>query len=150
MNHGDTYHRVFEFHERFRCTIHHGLRREEDIALRVELIREEFQELTDALQSWLAGNHTPGTFMDICDALADLDYVVAGAAVAFGVPLPELAREVHASNMSKLDENGEPIYREDGKVLKGSDFRSPRIQAVLHEVGILDEWGQFMEGWDNA
>jgi len=87
--------------------------------LRLELIREEFEELTVATNAM--------DIIEIADALTDILYVVYGAGHAFGIDLDACYREVHSSNMSKLGEDGKPIYREDGKVLKGPHFRSPDL-----------------------
>ena len=87
--------------------------------LRLELIREEFEELTVATNAM--------DMIEIADALTDILYVVYGAGHAFGIDLDACYREVHSSNMSKLGEDGNPIYREDGKVLKGPNFRSPDL-----------------------
>ena len=92
-------------------------------ALRYDLIREELQELWDAqCQNDLVG---------VADALTDLLYVVYGAGHAYGIQLDTCFREVHASNMSKLGADGKPIYREDGKVLKGPNFFEPELEEIL-------------------
>lgn len=91
--------------------------------LRESLVREEFNEFCDAL--WA------GDMVDIADALADLTYVVYGTAVSLGIDLDAVLEEVHRSNMTKLGEDGKPIYREDGKVLKGPNFKTPNILEVM-------------------
>ena len=93
--------------------------------LRLGLIREEFQELAEAL-----------FFQDtveIADALTDILYVVYGAGHAFGINLDKCFQEVHDSNMSKL-EDGKVLYREDGKVLKGKYYFEPNLEKILNEV----------------
>ena len=65
------------------------------------------------------------------DALGDLEYVVNGAAIGMGIPLPEVVEEIHRSNMTKLGADGKPIYRADGKILKGPDYEPPRIRDLL-------------------
>ena len=87
--------------------------------LRLELIREEFEELTVATNAM--------DMIEIADALTDILYVVYGAGHAFGINLDACFAEVHDSNMSKLGEDGKPLYREDGKVLKGPNFRAPDL-----------------------
>ena len=67
----------------------------------------------------------------VADALTDLLYVVYGAGHAYGLDLDACFREVQRSNMSKLGEDGKPIYRDDGKVLKGPDYSEPDIKSVL-------------------
>lgn len=105
-------------------------------ALRVDLIGEEFIELVDATYGVEAGNVLRG-------ALADIMYLVWGFALEAGIPLMDVFREVHASNMSKLGEDGKPIIsdgtmlRSDGspapvgKLMKGADFFPPDIRGVL-------------------
>ena len=94
-------------------------------SMRMSLIREEFQELAEAL-----------FFQDtveIADALTDILYVVYGAGHAFGINLDKCFQEVHDSNMSKL-EDGKVLYREDGKVLKGKYYFEPNLEKILNEV----------------
>ena len=88
--------------------------------LRLELIREEFEELTVATNAM--------DIVEIADALTDILYVVYGAGHAFGIDLDECYHEVHRSNMSKLGADGKPIYRDDGKILKGPNFRAPDLR----------------------
>tara|TARA_Y100001963_G_scaffold150385_1_gene231407 strand:- start:1106 stop:1666 length:561 start_codon:yes stop_codon:yes gene_type:complete len=93
--------------------------------LRVDLIEEELRELKEAM-------YTPeGTLVDVADALTDLLVVVYGAGCAFGIDLDECFDEVHRSNMSKLGADGNPIYREDGKVLKGPNYSEPNLEFII-------------------
>ena len=91
--------------------------------LRLELIREEVEELNVGIEGM--------DIVEIADALTDILYVVYGAGHAFGIDLDECYWEVHRSNMSKLGEDGKPIYREDGKVLKGPDYFHPNLKDIL-------------------
>ena len=91
--------------------------------LRIELIQEELEELSDAVAD--------RDMVQIADALTDLLYVVYGAGHSFGIDVDECFQEVHSSNMSKLGEDGRPIYREDGKVLKGPSFFEPDLEGIL-------------------
>jgi predicted HAD superfamily Cof-like phosphohydrolase len=91
--------------------------------LRYSLIFEELCELSDAMKD--------NDIVEVADALGDLMYVVIGAALEFGIPIDDVVDEIHRSNMSKLDENGSPIYREDGKVLKGPGYFPPNIAKIL-------------------
>ena len=91
--------------------------------LRLELIQEELEELSDAVAD--------RDMIQIADALTDLLYVVYGAGQSFGIDLDECFEEVHRSNMSKLGENGRPIHREDGKVLKGPGYFEPDLEGIL-------------------
>lgn len=72
--------------------------------------------------------------VEVADALADIDYVNNGAADMFGLPFDEIKQEVHRSNMSKLDDNGKPIRREDGKIMKGPNFFKPQISSIIDMV----------------
>ena len=92
------------------------------VNLRVDLIEEEYDELKQAVYSY------DGTITDVADALCDILYVVYGMAHSYGIDIDECFREVHVSNMSKLGEDGKPIYREDGKVVKGPNYRPPDLK----------------------
>ena len=92
-------------------------------ALRVDLIDEELNELREA-----TGKQD---LVGIADALTDLLYVVYGAGHAYGINLDECFAEVHRSNMSKLDDESQPIYREDGKVLKGPNYTPPDLAEII-------------------
>jgi len=94
------------------------------MAMRYDLIKEELNELFDAM-----GNRD---LTEVADALTDLLYVVYGAGHSFGIPLDKCFEEVHNSNMSKLGEDGKPIYREDGKVLKGPNYWQPDLKKVIY------------------
>ena len=91
--------------------------------LRLELIREEVEELNVGIEGM--------DIVEIADALTDILYVVYGAGHAFGIDLDECFAEVHRSNMSKLGADGKPIYREDGKVLKGPNYFHPNLEDIL-------------------
>jgi predicted HAD superfamily Cof-like phosphohydrolase len=98
--------------------------------MRLELVLEEAQEYQEAVEA--------GDLVEIADALADIVYVAYGAALEHGIDLDKVLEEVHRSNMSKLHhETGEPIYREDGKVLKGKNYTPPAVADILKEQG----WG---------
>lgn len=91
--------------------------------LRVDLLVEEVGEFAQATQA--------KNIISIADALADILYVTYGAAITYGIDLDAVVREVHRSNMSKLDENGRPILRQDGKVLKSSRYTPPDLITVV-------------------
>ena len=91
--------------------------------LRLELIREEYEELEEAIEN--------RDIVEVADALTDLLYVIYGAGHAFGIDLDACYTEVHLSNMSKLGPEGKPMKREDGKVMKGPDFFEPDLESVL-------------------
>ena len=96
---------------------------DDTVKLRIELISEELQELVDACNA--------NDIIEVADALTDILYVTYGAAHSFGVPIDECFKEVQRSNMSKLGEDGKPIYREDGKVMKGPNYSVPNLKSVL-------------------
>ena len=91
--------------------------------LRLDLIAEELEELDLAVKN--------NDIVEVADALTDLLYVVYGAGHAFGIDLDECFSEVHESNMSKLGRDGKPLYREDGKVLKGPDYEPPTLMDLI-------------------
>jgi len=93
--------------------------------LRLALVAEEFEEFDKAME-----NDTD--LVSVTDAICDLIYVLCGTAVSFGIPLDECFAEVQRSNMSKLDSNGNPIVREDGKILKGENFTPPDLRSVIY------------------
>ena len=94
------------------------------VNLRIELIAEELEELWDACEQ--------KDIVEIADALTDILYVTYGAGHAFGIDLDACFNEVQRSNMSKLGEDGKPIYREDGKILKGPNYSEPDLKNTLH------------------
>lgn len=118
---------VTEFHERFGVPIYKSLYwpSEERMKLRLELIREEYQdELLPAVEQQ--------DFIEIADALGDMVYVIYGMAIELGINLDACVTEIHRSNMSKLGEDGLPIYREsDNKVLKGPNYSPPDIKSII-------------------
>ena len=92
--------------------------------LRLELIKEELDELTEAMNN--------KDLLEVADALTDILYVTYGAGHAFGIDLDKCFDEVQNSNMSKLDANGKPIYAESGKVLKGSNYFKPDLSKFVN------------------
>ena len=119
------YEMVKEFHEAFGVTNQEkpGFPDERTRSLRIDLIDEEFNELIDA--------ENDGDLVAVADALADLDYVINGMALQYGINLDDCFAEVHRSNMSKLGEDGKPIYREDGKILKGPNYFKPNLEQFV-------------------
>ena len=96
---------------------------EETQKLRLELIAEELEEMWEAIED--------KDLVAVADALTDILYVTYGAGHAFGIDLDKCFAEVQRSNMSKLGEDGKPIYREDGKVLKGPNYSEPDLKNTL-------------------
>ena len=91
--------------------------------LRLDLIKEELNELSEAMKN--------RDLLEVADALTDILYVTYGAGHAFGINLDKCFDEVQNSNMSKLDENGKPIYNETGKVMKGPNYFKPDLSKFL-------------------
>ena len=92
-------------------------------SLRYDLIKEELEELKVAMES--------KDLLEVADALTDILYVTYGAGHAFGINLDQCFNEVQNSNMSKLGENGKPIYNEGGKVMKGPKYFKPNLNKFL-------------------
>ena len=91
--------------------------------LRVNLIKEELEELKIAIDT--------KNLIEVADALTDILYVTYGAGHAFGINLDRCFDEVQQSNMSKLDDNGNPIYNDSGKVMKGSKYFKPDLSKFI-------------------
>lgn len=106
--------------------------KEDDARLCASLIGEETIEVFLALQDFLVDPTDPQNRADLVEELADLLYVTAGAAVWAGLPVEEALRRKHASNMSKLDDNGQPIRDPaTGKVLKGPNYKPPSLLDLV-------------------
>ncbi|HRG59353.1 MAG TPA: nucleoside triphosphate pyrophosphohydrolase family protein [Bacteroidia bacterium] len=119
---------VREFHEVFGIAFEHqpkAVLNERDFKLRFNLMKEENEEYLAACEA--------GDLTEIADALGDMMYILFGTIVRHGLQhkIEEVFTEIHRSNMSKLDENGKPIYREDGKILKSNLYFKPQIKEVL-------------------
>ncbi|MCX7669636.1 MAG: hypothetical protein N2439_06165 [Anaerolineae bacterium] len=128
----DAIRKVQQFHEAFGVPV--APRPTADLppavrALRARLLAEELAEYEAAAAA--------GDIVAVADALTDLAYVLFGTYLAHGLQeaADALFDEVHRSNMSKLDENGQPIYRTDGKVLKSSRFSEPELKTILARFG---------------
>ena len=130
---------VHEFHTKFgipKAT----LKSKKSMEFRMRLIHEEFNEVIDAAGFFIVQADTRTLFspkIKECDPehllkeLADLAYVIYGTAEAFGWDLDEAVRRIHESNMSKLGADGKPIHREDGKVLKGPNYKEPDLGDLV-------------------
>ncbi|MBD1165027.1 nucleoside triphosphate pyrophosphohydrolase family protein [Pelagibacterales bacterium SAG-MED13] len=94
--------------------------------LRISLIKEELDELTEAINN--------NDLLEVADALTDILYVTYGAGHAFGINLDKCFEEVQNSNMSKLDKDGKPIYNEFGKVMKGPKYFKPDLNKFIKKI----------------
>ena len=93
------------------------------VQLRIDLIQEELNELKEAINK--------NDIVEVADALTDILYVTYGAGHSFGVDLDSCFDEVQRSNMSKLGEDGKPIYNEHGKVMKGPNYFAPNLKKTI-------------------
>lgn len=120
---------VEEFHNVFKIgnASEMQLIGEKDYTLRYNLIKEENEEYLDACKN--------GDLVEIADALGDQLYILFGTILKHGLQhkIEEVYDEIHRSNMSKLDENGLPIFREDGKILKSSLYFKPDLKKILEK-----------------
>ena len=150
---------VVEFHEAFGAPVAWapGVPAEDRRLLRCKLLLEEVLEFCEASGFSVTTNnshygvevdclefHYDGPIVSLtqaADALADIRYVADGAALEWGIPLEKCLREVHRSNMSKLGEDGRPILREDGKILKGPHFTPPDLASIIELYSGVDNRG---------
>jgi len=131
----DKINKVKKFHEVFLIGNEDKLKAnidESTYLLRHRLMQEENQEYLEACEA--------GDMVEIADALGDLLYIWCGTVLKHGMQdvIGEIFDEIQRSNMSKLDENNQPIFREDGKVMKGPNYFKPNIKGILEKhVGSL-------------
>ena len=130
---------VHEFHEAFGIPKAHPSD-VQSVAFRMKLIKEEFEEVVEAAGFCLDIDHRDELLLyaeESCNPahllkeLSDLAYVIYGTAEAFGWDLDEAVKRVHESNMTKLGADGKPIYRNDGKVLKGPNYAEPDLKDLV-------------------
>jgi len=124
----DTINKVKQFHETFGLEFHESPTPVVDqkvYELRHRLMAEENDEYLEAAQK--------GDLTLIADALGDKLYILCGTLIAHGLQhkITDVFNEIHRSNMSKLDDQGKPIYREDGKIMKSSNYFLPDISGIL-------------------
>ncbi len=121
---------VETFHDSFGIENHYELKSdltEKEVQLRFDLMKEENEEYLEAALN--------GDMVEIADALGDQLYILCGTILRHGLQdkIVEVFEEIQRSNMSKLDADGKPIYREDGKVLKSDRYFKPNIAAILNK-----------------
>lgn len=127
---------VQEFHTKFKQPVGKSLNFVEygRAKLRFNLMKEENEEYMDAVDQ--------GDLVEIADALGDMLYILCGTIVEHGMQdkIVEVFDDIHRSNMSKLGEDGEPILRADGKILKGKNYFKPNISKIMSlKKSILEE-----------
>ena len=125
---GRAINHVRDFHDAFRVPVRHTPSTElpaNEIELRFNLMKEENEEYLEAAKN--------GDIVEIADALGDMLYILCGTINAHGLQekMASVFEEIQRSNMSKLDDNGQPIYREDGKVMKSNNYFKPDIKSIL-------------------
>ena len=118
----ETFHDAFKIKNNYQATADLD---DKTVLLRYKLMREENEEYLEAAQN--------GDLIEIADALGDMLYILCGTILSHGMQdkIEEVFDEIQRSNMSKLDKDGQPIYREDGKVLKSDQYFKPNIKAIL-------------------
>jgi predicted HAD superfamily Cof-like phosphohydrolase len=126
----DKINKVKEFHEAFGIQNNEAPTTQlskEEIQLRFDLIKEENEEYLEAANN--------GDIVEIADALGDQLYILFGTMLKHGLQykIEEVFDEIQRSNMSKLGADGKPIYREDGKVMKGPNYFKPDIKSILEK-----------------
>lgn len=124
LNHVEKFHDTFGIPNEYtpKATISNDL-----IDLRFKLMAEENEEYLEAAKN--------GDLVEVADALGDMMYILCGTILSHGMQhkIEEVFEEIQRSNMSKLGEDGKPIYREDGKVLKGPNYFRPDIAKILNQ-----------------
>lgn len=120
----EVFHDSFGIKNNYQPTV--GLSKEE-ITLRFNLMKEENEEYLEAALN--------GDLVEVADALGDQLYILCGTILKHGLQdkIEEVFEEIQRSNMSKLDSNGKPIYREDGKILKSELYFKPNIKAIIEK-----------------
>lgn len=124
----ETLHAVEKFHDSFGIENNYSPTTElsvKEIELRHRLMQEENDEYLEAAKK--------GDLVEVADALGDQLYILCGTILKHGLQnkIEEIFSEIQRSNMSKLDDNGRPIYREDGKIMKSTNYFKPNIERVL-------------------
>lgn len=120
----ETFHKAFKIENNYSPTVDLST---QDIELRHRLMQEENDEYLEAAKN--------GDLVEVADALGDQLYILCGTILKHGLQdkIVEVFQEIQRSNMSKLDENGNPIYREDGKVMKSSLYFRPDIKSIIEQ-----------------
>jgi len=119
---------VHDFHEAFGLGVQHSPVAKlsvEKLKLRFDLMAEENEEYLEAAKN--------NDLVEVADALGDMLYILCGTILEHGMQhkIEEVFEEIQRSNMSKLGADGKPIYREDGKVMKGPNYFKPNIESIL-------------------
>ena len=124
IEHVEKFHDTFGIKNRQKPT---AVVDRDELMLRYKLMREENEEYLEAAEN--------GDLVEIADALGDMMYILCGTILTHGMQhkIEEVFEEIQRSNMSKLDKDGKPIYREDGKVMKSDQYFKPKIAKIISE-----------------
>jgi predicted HAD superfamily Cof-like phosphohydrolase len=119
----EKFHEAFQISNNYQPTVNLS---QSDIELRHRLMAEENEEYLEAAKN--------GDIVEVADALGDMLYILCGTILKHGMQdkIEEVFREIQSSNMSKLDKDGQPIFREDGKVMKSDQYFKPDISKILN------------------
>ena len=122
LDHVEKFHDTFGITNKYQPKAFVG---KDIVALRHRLMSEENEEYLEAAKA--------GDLVEVADALGDMMYILCGTILSHGMQniIEEIFEEIQASNMSKLGADGKPIYREDGKVMKGPGFFAPNLESIL-------------------
>lgn len=122
IKHVEIFHNAFNIKNNNSPIVNIG---DKNFILRHSLMREENEEYLEACKE--------GNLVEVADALGDMMYILCGTILSHGLQhkIEEVFEEIQKSNMSKLDLDGKPIYREDGKVLKGPNYFKPNIKPII-------------------
>jgi len=124
LDHVEKFHDTFGITNKYQPKAFVG---KDIVALRHRLMSEENEEYLEAAEA--------GDLVEVADALGDMMYILCGTILSHGMQniIEEIFEEIQASNMSKLGADGKPIYREDGKVMKGPNYFKPNISAIIDD-----------------
>jgi len=99
-----------------------------------KMVNKDFRRINDFINN-LPDSSFDIDLVEIADALTDIEYINNGTAAVFGIPMDETFQEVHRSNMSKLDKDKQPVFREDGKIIKSELYSPPDLESILVSHG---------------
>ncbi len=117
----------------------YGFVKERLFNMQAGLIEEESNEFLQAARDLEGAPNTPANHIEVLKELSDVVFVCYQFAAAYGLDLDEAMQRVFESNMSKLDDNGNPIYRDDGKVLKGPNYKKPELGDLVPLTNLLHD-----------
>ena len=128
-----NFEKIKEFHTAFNAPMYEtpAVPSFDRVLLRYRLVAEEYKEFKDELDPYIkSGGHDEINLQNLAKEMADVLVVVYGTAIEFGIDLDRVFDDVHKSNMSKLGDDGKPVYREDGKILKSHNYRPPNLDYL--------------------